>query len=133
MSLYLLQHDPNPRYSAYHTYGNKWALPGVHCPVCHADWSSTGGSYPSVDLSHLPPEEQKKYQGFQKDYAEFERLREQVRPLAPPDVHLWPGTDFGPMTGSAQGEFGPLTLHHPWTLPRCRKTWTCSDWPASRR
>jgi uncharacterized double-CXXCG motif protein len=113
---YLLEDAPNPRHSGYHTYGNKWSLPGVHCPICRADWSATGGSYPSVDLSHLPPQEQKKYGGFQEDYTEFERLREQVRPLVSPGVHLWPGTLFGPMVGSAQGEFGPLVLHHPWTL-----------------
>jgi uncharacterized double-CXXCG motif protein len=77
----------------------------------------TGDAYPSVDLSHLPTEEQKKYLSrFEPDYAEFERLREQVRPLVPPGVHLWPGTDFGPMNGTARGEFGPLVLHHPWTL-----------------
>jgi uncharacterized double-CXXCG motif protein len=70
-----------------------------------------------VDLSHLSAQEQKKYlPRFEKDYAEFERLREQVRPLAPPGVHLWPGTQFGPMDGSAQGEFGPLVLVHSWEL-----------------
>ncbi|WP_224370549.1 SitI6 family double-CXXCG motif immunity protein [Hyalangium versicolor] len=116
MRFYLVEDVPDRRYSGHHSYGSKWALPGVHCPVCHADWSSTGGSYPSVDLSHLPPQEQKKYGGFQEDYSEFERLREQVRPLVPPGVHLWPGTSLGPMNGTAQGEFGPLVLHHSWTL-----------------
>jgi uncharacterized double-CXXCG motif protein len=70
-----------------------------------------------VDLSHLPAQEQKKYlPRLEKDYAEFERLREQVRPLVPPGVHLWPGTQLGPMDGSAQGEFGPLVLVHAWEL-----------------
>jgi hypothetical protein len=70
-----------------------------------------------VDLSHLPGQEQKKYLArLEEDYAEFERLREQVRPLAPPGVHLWPGTGFGPMKGSARGEFGPLVLAHSWNL-----------------
>jgi uncharacterized double-CXXCG motif protein len=70
-----------------------------------------------VDLTHLPAREQKKYAArLEEDFAEFERLREQVRPLVPPGVPLWPGADFGPMNGSAQGEFGPLVLAHPWTL-----------------
>jgi uncharacterized double-CXXCG motif protein len=70
-----------------------------------------------VDLSSLPAQEQKKYSArLEEDYAEFERLREQVRPLVPPGVHLIPGTDFGPMNGSAQGEFGPLVLVNPWEL-----------------
>jgi uncharacterized double-CXXCG motif protein len=70
-----------------------------------------------VDLSHLSAQEQKKYSArVEEDFAEFERLREQVRPLVPLGVHLWPGTGFGSMTGSARGEFGPLLLDHPWTL-----------------
>ncbi|KFE67776.1 hypothetical protein DB31_8259 [Hyalangium minutum] len=85
--------------------------------MCGVSGAVTGDAYPSVDLSHLPPEEQKKYlPRFEQDYAEFERLREQVRPLVPPGVHLWPGTKFGPMNGTARGDFGPLVLHHPWTL-----------------
>jgi uncharacterized double-CXXCG motif protein len=75
------------------------------------------GPEPSVDLSYLPTQEQKKYlPRLEEDYAEFERLCEQVRPLVPPGVPLWPGTLFGPMVGTAQGEFGPLVLHHAWTL-----------------
>jgi uncharacterized double-CXXCG motif protein len=53
---------------------------------------------------------------LEKDYAEFERLREQVRPLVPPGVPLWPGTKFGPLVGTAKGEFGPLLLQNPWEL-----------------
>jgi uncharacterized double-CXXCG motif protein len=83
--------------------------------VCDAIWSSLGDCYPLVDLSHLP--EQGKYSArLEKDYAEFERLREQVRPLVPAGVPLWPGTKFGPLVGPAQGEFGPLLLQNPWTL-----------------
>jgi uncharacterized double-CXXCG motif protein len=111
MRFYLLDRAPNPRYSGYYFYGHKWGLPGTICPVCHRSGAGIGDAYPSVDLSHLPAQEQKKYlPRFEEDYAEFERLREQVRPLVPPGVHLWPGTQFGPMNGSAQGEFGPLSL-----------------------
>jgi uncharacterized double-CXXCG motif protein len=117
MRFYWLRHIPNPRFSGWYTYGHKWGLPGVHCPACNATWAATGDAYPSVDLSHLPAQEQKKYlPRVEEDYAEFERLREQVRPLVPPGVHLWPGTDFGPMNGSAQGEFGPLVVVNPWEL-----------------
>jgi uncharacterized double-CXXCG motif protein len=117
MRFYWLRDVPEPHYSGGHDYGHKWGLPGTRCPVCNSSGAVTGDAYPSVDLSHLPLEEQKKYLSrFEPDYAEFERLREQVRPLVPPGVHLWPGTDFGPMNGRAQGEFGPLVLHHPWTL-----------------
>jgi uncharacterized double-CXXCG motif protein len=117
MRFYLLKKVPNPRYSGGHTYGRKWYLPGVHCPVCNTTWAGTGNEYPSVNLSQLPSQEQKKYSArLERDYAEFERLREQVRPLVPPGVQLWPGSSFGPLNGSAQGEFGPLLLAVSWTL-----------------
>ncbi|WP_224370555.1 SitI6 family double-CXXCG motif immunity protein [Hyalangium versicolor] len=117
MRLYLVGDVPDPQYSGYYTTDRKWGLPGVACPVCHAVWSTIADAYPSVDLSHLPPQEQEKYLArCENDYAEFERLREQVRPLVPPGVHLWPGTGFGPLDGPAQGSFGPLSLVQPWTL-----------------
>jgi len=117
MRFYLLERVPQPRYSGYYFYGHKWGLPGVHCPVCQMTGARTGHAYPSVDLSHLPAQEQKKYSArLEEDYAEFERLREQVRPLVPAGAHLWPGTDFGPLIGSAQGEFGPLVLAFSWEL-----------------
>jgi uncharacterized double-CXXCG motif protein len=83
--------------------------------VCDAIWSPCTESYPSVDLSHLP-EKDKYGSRLEEDYVEFERLREQVRPLVPPGVPLLPGTKFGPMNGAAQGEFGPLVLVHAWEL-----------------
>jgi uncharacterized double-CXXCG motif protein len=117
MRFYLLEHAPNPHFSPYHTDDRKWGLPGLECPACKAIWSTAADAYPSVDLSDLPPQEQEKYSArCEEDYAEFERLREQVRPLVPPGVHLWPGTSFGPMTGPARGTFGPLVLAHSWTL-----------------
>jgi uncharacterized double-CXXCG motif protein len=126
MRFYWLRDVPEPRYSGGHDYGHKWGLPGTQCPVCGISGAVTGDAYPSVDLSHLPAEEQKKYlPRFERDYAEFERLREQVRPLVPPGVHLWPGTHFGPMDGAARGEFGPLALHHGWTLLMRREPMEC--------
>ncbi|WP_224363778.1 SitI6 family double-CXXCG motif immunity protein [Hyalangium versicolor] len=117
MRFYWLRSVPHPRYSGWYTYGHKWSLPGVHCPACHDTWAATGHAYPSVDLSHLPASEQKKYlPRVEEDYAEFERLREQVRPLVPPGVPLWPGTQLGPMNGAAQGEFAPLVLVNSWEL-----------------
>jgi uncharacterized double-CXXCG motif protein len=114
---YLLDDVKNRLYSGGHTDGHRWGLPGVHCPVCDATWTDGSDAYPSADLSLLPAQEQKKYSSrLEEDYAEFERLREQARPLVSPGVPLWPGTKFGPMVGTAQGEFGPLVLDHPWTL-----------------
>jgi len=115
MRFYELENVERPRYSGGYDFGHKWSLPGTHCPQCNTTWASTGIDLPSVDLSHLP-DQQKYCARLEKDYSEFERLREQVRPLVPPDVQLEPGTQFGPLHGAARGEFGPLCLHHPWTL-----------------
>jgi len=115
MRFYELENIERPRYSGGYDFGHKWSLPGTHCPQCNTTWASTGIDLPSVDLSHLP-DQQKYCARLEKDYSEFERLREQVRPLVPPGVQLEPGTQFGPLHGAARGEFGPLCLHHPWSL-----------------
>jgi uncharacterized double-CXXCG motif protein len=49
-------------------------------------------------------------------FAEFARLREIVRPVMPPGVPLEPGTEIGPLVGTASGTFSPLFMQNPWTL-----------------
>ncbi|GEL69331.1 double-CXXCG motif protein [Myxococcus virescens] len=103
---------------------HKWSLPGVHCPTCSATWSDVGHAYPCVDMSHLP--ERALFERARPEpFSEFARLRELVRPLAPPHATLPPGTGFGPLTGKATGRFGPvawveqlLLLVHPDVLSR---------------
>lgn len=94
---------------------HKWGLPGVHCPTCGATWSDGSDAYPSVDLSALP--ELKEFEVPRPaPFAEFARLREIVRPLMPPGVPLGPGTEIGPLVGTASGTFTPLFMQNPWTL-----------------
>jgi len=115
MRFFWLRHVERPRYSGLYDDEHRWGLPGIHCPLSQATWSTAGLAFPSVDLSYSP--EQEKYSArLEKDYAEFERLREQVRPLAPPEVQLEPGTALGPLVGAARGEFGPLCIYPSWTL-----------------
>jgi uncharacterized double-CXXCG motif protein len=115
MRYYLVEYVREPRHSGDYNATHRWGLPGVHCPVCDAIWSDGSDAYPSVELSRLP--DQEKYSArLEEDYAEFERLREQVRPLVPSGVPLWPGTQFGPLTGTARGEFGPFYTYNAWTL-----------------
>lgn len=110
MRYYAVEDVQEPRYSGTFNASHQWRLPGIHCPMCNATWSTGVDAYPSADLSHLP--DQVKYSArLEEDYAEFERLREQIRPLVPPGVPLWPGTKFGPLKGSARGEFGPLYMY----------------------
>ncbi len=97
------------RHTGEYNAERKWMLPGVHCPWCNASWGDGSDAYPCVDLSRL--EERSKFSArLEEDYAEFERLRELVRPLVPASVPLWPGTQFGPRVGSARGSFGQLVL-----------------------
>jgi uncharacterized double-CXXCG motif protein len=91
-------------YNATH----KWRLPGVRCHTCGATWASPAHHYPAVDLSQMP--ERREFEKARPEpFPEFARLRELVRPLAPPNAALPPGTNFGPLVGPASGEFGPFT------------------------
>lgn len=99
---------------------HKWGLPGVHCPTCGATWADGSDAYPSVDLSALP--EVKEFEVSRPEpFAEFARLREIVRPLMPPGVPIDPGTEIGPLVGTASGTFTPLFMQNPWTLLALRE------------
>ncbi|SDD41306.1 double-CXXCG motif protein [Myxococcus virescens] len=101
---------------------HRWRLPGLaKCPGCGATWSSSGHMYPSVDLSGLP-EQDLFLKARSAPFAEFARLREQVRPLAPPAATLPPGTRFGPLVGTAQGDLGPLSWQGSYLLLLRRDT-----------
>jgi uncharacterized double-CXXCG motif protein len=94
-----------------------WGLPGMHCPACGSPGGWVGLQYPCVDLSGLPRRElQKLSNPWPVPLEEFERLRELVRPLAPKEALLKPGTVFGPRTGTGSGSFGPLFMQNPWSL-----------------
>ncbi|MFP2926063.1 double-CXXCG motif protein [Pyxidicoccus sp. 3LG] len=88
--------------------GHRWGLPGASCDACGVTWSSSGHLYPAVDLSRLPAQGEFE-EPRPEPFAEFARLRELVRPLAPPSATLPPGTGFGPLVGTAHGDLGPLT------------------------
>ena len=87
---------------------HKLSLPGARCHSCGVTWAGAGHEYPCVDLSQLP--ERGEFEKARPEpFAEFVRLRERVRPLAPPHAELPPGTGFGPLVGRAFGELGPIT------------------------
>jgi uncharacterized double-CXXCG motif protein len=96
------------RYRGSFDAAHKWSLPGVKCSDCGATWGDAGHEYPGVDLSRLP-ERAKFVRPWPVPDPEFARLRELVRPLAPPGAELPPGTRFGPLEGRASGTFGPFT------------------------
>jgi uncharacterized double-CXXCG motif protein len=70
-----------------------------------------------VNLSSLPAPELKKLSNpAPVPLEELERLRELVRPLAPHNAVLEPGTELGPLTGTGSGTFGQLFMQADWTL-----------------
>ncbi|WP_224242065.1 SitI6 family double-CXXCG motif immunity protein [Hyalangium gracile] len=118
MKFYGLQQDPSPHYTGKLNADHPWGLPGVEpCPTCRTGGGLIGLDHPCVDLSGLPPQELKKLSDpWPVPREEFARLRELVRPLAPPDAVLEPGATFGPLAGSGSGHFGQLFMQYPWAL-----------------
>ncbi|XXF78253.1 double-CXXCG motif protein [Myxococcaceae bacterium GXIMD 01537] len=100
------------RFTGYYNAGHRWGLPGVHCPACDACWSDGSDAYPCVDLSGLAEQVKLQEARLEEDYAEYERLRELVRPFVPPGTPLWPGSSFGPLVGTALGRFGQLVMQY---------------------
>ncbi|NBD12844.1 SitI6 family double-CXXCG motif immunity protein [Corallococcus silvisoli] len=101
--------EARARFSGDFDAAHPWGLPGLRdCPGCGATWSISAQHYPGVDLSHFP-ERGLFEEARAEPFTEFVRLRELIRPLAPLDARLSPGTTFGPLVGRATGQFGPFT------------------------
>ncbi|QQR46778.1 double-CXXCG motif protein [Myxococcus xanthus] len=83
---------------------HRWRLPGLlRCPTCNATWNGMGHHFPGVDLSQLS--EHREFEKARPEpFPNFARLRDLVRPLAPPHAELPPGTGFGPLEGTAFGK-----------------------------
>ncbi|RKG61883.1 hypothetical protein D7X30_00630 [Corallococcus sp. AB011P] len=100
--------DVAKHYSGDLNASHPWGLPGIKtCPGCGQTWSNAGHEYPCVDLNALP-ERASFEEPRAEPFHEFARLREQVRPWAPPGASLPPGTKFGPLMGTATGRFAPF-------------------------
>ncbi|RKH98223.1 hypothetical protein D7Y04_25080 [Corallococcus sp. AB038B] len=104
-----------PRFTGYINGVHRWGLPGGLCPVCHASPGGLGEAYPSVDLSGWA-HRQELVEARQVPLEEYERLRELVRSQVPFDAPLFPGAEFGLLTGKASGKWGAIHLPEPWTL-----------------
>ncbi len=119
MKFYRISGDASPRYTGNLNAAHKWVLPGIEpCPACGlVGEGATAAQYPCVDLSVLPARESKKLlDAWPVPREEFVRLRELVRPLAPPGAVLKPGAAFGPLSGTGMGVFGQLFMQNPWSL-----------------
>jgi len=104
------------RHKGSYNARHKWILPGVTCPECKATWGGAGLNYPAVDLTDHPVCGKLSKAYLEKDFGEFESLREQVRSLLPSNYPLQPGTTFGPLVGKARGPFSAFINHYGDTL-----------------
>ncbi|HYO73239.1 MAG TPA: double-CXXCG motif protein [Archangium sp.] len=116
MKYFTIEEDRSPVYTGVITGSHKWGLPGVDtCPSCGSTWGDDSRAYPSVDLSPVAS-----LADFVEPRAEpieeYERLCELVRPFLPPGALLEPGTNLGPIVGTALGRFGQLVTSYPWWL-----------------
>lgn len=118
MRFFRVRADASSRYTGDLNATHQWGLPGMQpCPVCGLGGATLGLEYPCVDLSSLPAPELKKLSNpAPVPLEELERLRELVRPLAPRNAVLEPGTEFGPLTGTGSGTFGQLFMQADWSL-----------------
>jgi uncharacterized double-CXXCG motif protein len=69
-----------------------------------------------VNLSGLPQARQLEDAWLEEDLGKFEFLRAMVRPLVPTSARLRPGTYFGPLVGSARGNFPQIRIQYPWLV-----------------
>lgn len=88
-------------------------LPGVHCPSC-GTWAVTGVAYPTIDwlrVAAVLPEP------FPSPVPldEYRQLAELVVRATGRNIHLYPGTEFGPLHGSATGDVGDFAWVNRWT------------------
>ncbi|HEX8701045.1 MAG TPA: double-CXXCG motif protein [Myxococcaceae bacterium] len=124
MRFYEVTEDRAPPYTGdLSNTAHKWGLPGRECPSCDLTGGAAGLQYPCVDLSGLPAAELEKLSdSWPVAFEEFQRLLELVRPFAPKDAQLEPGTRFGPLTGTGSGHFGQLFMQNAWSLFARRET-----------
>jgi uncharacterized double-CXXCG motif protein len=116
MQYFVVEEDRSAGYTGYVDAAHKWGLPGLfNCPACKATWSGGSKAYPSVDLTPVAA-----LADFEEARAEpieeYERLRELVMPLLPPEAVLEPGAAFGPLVGNARGRFGPFVMNYSFLL-----------------
>ncbi len=89
-------------------------LPGVTCPTCRAVWSQTGIAYPSVDPIHLGGRIPLEAENV--PWEEYVRRRDIIRPYLPIGALILPGTEIGPLTGTARGRLADFAFSGPWNL-----------------
>nr|WP_158625258.1 double-CXXCG motif protein [Corallococcus terminator] len=115
MKYFRLHPAEGPRFTGFIDGVHRWGLPGGLCPVCHASPGGLGEAYPSVDLSGWALRRELA-EARQVPLEEYERLRDRLRPHAPPGALLLPGAGFGLLSGKGSGWWGALHLPTPWTL-----------------
>ncbi|AFE07264.1 hypothetical protein COCOR_06994 [Corallococcus coralloides DSM 2259] len=112
-SIERLNFDEPGQWSGSYRARHRWHLSGVDCPR-YGIWSRLG-AFPSVDLSAVDEPVLANPKG-PTSLEEYKRLVALVRPFVPPELPVHAGGSFGPMVGTAQGKFGPVTCWPSWEV-----------------
>jgi uncharacterized double-CXXCG motif protein len=88
-------------------------LPGIRCPSCGV-WALTGITYPTVDTSAfngiaLPATPSP------LSVEQFNALAASIQTAVGAQRPMRPGTELGPLSGKAKGNFGDFAWVNPWT------------------
>ncbi|MCY1032899.1 double-CXXCG motif protein [Corallococcus sp. BB11-1] len=110
----ILRPDLPRHWTGHFVAEHTWTLPGVECSTCGETWSGQQ-AFPSVDLSDLPR------QALLREprvvpYDTFPPLVQGLAPRLPQGITPEPGMQLGPLRGTSQGAFGPLTTQEGWDL-----------------
>lgn len=112
-SIERLNSDEQGQWSGSYRARHRWHLSGVDCPR-FGPWAGMD-AFPSVDLSAVEEPVLAEPKG-PMSVAEYNRLVARVRPFVPPGLPVRAGGSFGPMVGTAQGKFGPVTCWPSWVV-----------------
>ncbi|RKG57363.1 hypothetical protein D7V80_39815 [Corallococcus sp. CA054B] len=105
--------DEPRQWSGKYRARHRWHLSGVDCPR-FGPWAWMD-AFPSVDLSAVEEPVLAEPKG-PMSVAEYDRLVALIRPFVPSVLPIRAGGSFGPMIGTAQGRFGPVTCYPSWEL-----------------
>jgi hypothetical protein len=89
-------------------------LPGLDCPR-EGPWTTIGLSYPTIDVEDVRARVGTIKRGS-VSLAAFECLREKLVMSLPANMWLGPGTNFGPLMGSASGRIGDFGWPSWWDM-----------------
>lgn len=113
MKCYLLRPSTKKRARYLINAAHDWCVPGVDCPEC-GPWARTGLIYPTISPETVGPTVSLP-RASNVPLASYHELISVLRPFLRASYDLAPGTEFGPLFGTASGVFADISWINPWT------------------